>query len=251
MPLTNPMKRMSKSNPELTPLLAFGAHPDDIEFGCGGVIAKETRAGRAAHFVICSRGEAASHGPPVRRVAEAKKSAALLGATVEFIKLDGDAHLEVRAAHAIKLAGVLRHVRPGIVLAPSLVENQHPDHAKLGQLVRDAARLARYGGLKELRRLSPHAIDQLFFYAVTPEAEPSGITPVLIDVTAPGILTVWTAAMEAHVSQVSARSYVELQLTRARLRGLRAGIGHAIALFPNDPPVLDSLAQLNRSARRF
>ena len=245
------MKRMSKSNPELTPLLAFGAHPDDIEFGCGGVIAKETRAGRAAHFVICSRGEAASHGPPVRRVAEAKKSAALLGATVEFIKLDGDAHLEVRAAHAIKLAGVLRHVRPGIVLAPSLVENQHPDHAKLGQLVRDAARLARYGGLKELRRLSPHAIDQLFFYAVTPEAEPSGITPVLIDVTAPGILTVWTAAMEAHVSQVSARSYVELQLTRARLRGLRAGIGHAIALFPNDPPVLDSLAQLNRSARRF
>ncbi|MGB7746632.1 MAG: PIG-L family deacetylase [Verrucomicrobiia bacterium] len=235
----------------LRPLLAFGAHPDDIEFGCGGVIAKETRAGRPAHFVICSRGEAASHGTPARRVAEAEKSAAILGATVEFIELDGDAHIEVRVAHAIKLAGILRRVRPGIVLAPSLVENQHPDHAKLGQLVRDAARLARYGGLKELRRLSPHTIDQLFFYAVTPEAEPSGITPVLIDVTAPGILTVWTAAMEAHVSQVSARNYVELQLTRARLHGLRAGIGHAIALFPNDPPVLDSFAQLGRSARRF
>ena len=57
--------------------------------------------------------------------------------------------------------------------------------------------------------------------------------------------------MEAHISQTSARGYVELQLTRARLRGLRAGIGHAIALFPNDPPVLDSLAQLGRGARRF
>ena len=154
----------------LQPLLAFGAHPDDIEFGCGGIIAKETRTGRAAHFVICSRGEAASHGTPARRVAEAKKSAALLGATVEFIELDGDAHLEVRVVHAIKLAGILRRVRPGIVLAPSLVENQHPDHAKLGQLVRDAARLARYGGIKELRRQPPHSIDQLFFYAVTPEA---------------------------------------------------------------------------------
>ena len=117
--------------------------------------------------------------------------------------------------------------------------------------MRDAARLARYGGLKELRRQSPHAIDQLFFYAVTPEAEPPGITPVLMDVSAPGILAAWTAAMEAHVSQVSARNYVELQLTRARLRGLRASIGHAIALFPNDPPVLDSLAALGRSARRF
>jgi len=232
-------------------LLAFGAHPDDIEFGCGGVIAKETRAGRKAHFVICSRGEAGTHGTPAQRVAEARKSAALLGATVEFIELDGDAHLEVSVAHTIKLAGVLRRIRPGIVLAPSLVENQHPDHAKLGQLVRDAARLTRYGGLKELRRVCPHAIEQLFFYAVTPEAEPSGITPVLIDVSAPEIIAAWIAAMETHVTQVSARSYVELQLTRARLRGLRAGIGHAIALFPNDPPVLDSLTQLGRGARRF
>ena len=245
------MKRTPKSHPESAPLLAFGAHPDDIEFGCGGVVAKETRAGRAAHFVICSRGEAASHGRPAQRVAEAKKSTALLGATIEFVELDGDAHLEVRVAHAIKLAGVLRRMRPGIVLAPSLVENQHPDHARLGHLVRDAARLARYGGLKELRRQSPHAIDQLFFYAVTPESEPPGITPVLIDVSAPEIVTAWTAAMEAHISQTSARSYVELQFTRARLRGLRAGIGHAIALFPNDPLVLDSFAQLGRSARRF
>lgn len=245
------MKRTSKSHPEPASLLAFGAHPDDIEFGCGGVIAKETSAGRKAHFVICSRGEAGTHGSPVERAAEAKESATLLGATVEFIKLDGDARLEIRAAHAIKLAAILRRVRPGIVLAPTLMENQHPDHARLGQLVRDAARLARYGGLKELRRIRPHAVEQLFFYAVTPEAEPAGTLPVLIDVSAPEIMAAWTGAMAAHVSQLSARNYVELQLTRARLRGLRAGIGHAIALFPNDPPVLDSLAQLGRGARRF
>lgn len=232
-------------------IMAFGAHPDDIEFGCGGVIAKETRAGRAAHFVVCSRGETASHGTPKQRVAEAKKSAALLGATVEFVELDGDAHLEVRVAHAIKLADIIRRLKPAIVFAPSLVENQHPDHARLGQLVRDACRLARYGGVKELRESPSHAIEQLFYYAVTPEAEPANITPVLFDVSAPEILGAWTAAMEAHGSQSAARNYVELQLTRARLRGLRAGIGHAIALFPNDPLVLDSLAQASRGARRF
>lgn len=245
------MKPTFKYPPDLALLLAFGAHPDDIEFGCGGVIAKETRAGRKAHFVICSRGEAGTHGTPAQRMAEAKKSATLLGATVEVLELDGDAHLGVRVAHSIKLAGILRRARPGIVLAPSLVENQHPDHARLGQLVRDAARLARYGGLKELRQVRPHAIDQLFYYAVTPEAEPAAITPVLIDVSAPEIMAAWTSAMEAHDSQVSARDYVELQLTRARLRGLRSGIGHAIALFPNDPPVFDSLVQVGRAARRF
>src|SRR3954471_23348678 len=68
-------------------ILAFGAHPDDIEFGCGGVIARETLAGRAAHFVVCSRGEAASNGTPAQRAKEAKKGAAILGASLEFIAL--------------------------------------------------------------------------------------------------------------------------------------------------------------------
>ena len=242
---------MPSRSSALQPLLAFGAHPDDIEFGCGGVVAKETRAGRAAYFVICSRGEASSHGKPMQRVAEAKKSAGLLGATVDFIKLDGDAHLEVRVAHAIKLAIIIRRTRPGIVLAPSVVENQHPDHPRLGQLVRDACRLARYGGVRELRKLPSHAIDQLFYYAVTPEAEPPGVTPVLIDVSPPDVLKAWTIAMQAHASQAAARNYVELQLARARLRGLCAGCGHAIALFPGDPLVFESLAQAGRSARRF
>ena len=233
------------------PLLAFGAHPDDIEFACGAVIAQETRAGRKAHFVICSRGEAGSCGNPQLRSAEAKRAAALLGATIEFLELDGDAHLEIRAAHAIKIAGIIRRIRPGIVLAPTVVENQHPDHWRLGRLIRDATRIARYGGVKELRRQKPHIVGQLFFYAVTPEAEPRDITPVLIDVSAPEIVPAWTAAMQAHESQVSARNYIETQLTRARLLGIRAGVGHAVALFPNEPLLFDSLAQTSRSARRF
>ena len=248
------MKPTPTSQPESAgraPLLIFGAHPDDIEFACGGIVAKETHLGRAVHFVVCSRGEAGSHGTPAQRVAEAEHSAALLGATIEFIELDGDARLEIRAAHAIKLAGIVRRTKPGLLLAPSLVENQHPDHWRLGRLARDAARLARYGGVPELRELAPHSIQQLWFYAVTPEAEPPDVTPVLIDVSTPEVLAAWTAAMEAHTSQTSARNYIELQTTRARLHGLRAGVGHAIALFPNDPPVLDSLEQLSRGARRF
>jgi LmbE family N-acetylglucosaminyl deacetylase len=239
------------TSPDPGSLLVFGAHPDDIEFACGAIIAKETRLGRAAHFAVCSRGEAGSQGTPDQRIAEAKKSAALLGATIEFVELDGDAHLEIRAVHAIRLAGIMRRVKPGIVIAPSLVENQHPDHWRLGRLVRDAARLARYGGVAELRDVAPHVIEQLLFYAVIPEAEPRDVTPILIDVSAPEIVAAWTAAMEAHTSQTSARNYIELQLTRARSNGLRAGVDHAISLFSNDALVLDSLASLSPSARRF
>jgi LmbE family N-acetylglucosaminyl deacetylase len=251
---TSPPKIITPHSQLLThnsPLLAFGAHPDDLEFACGAVIARETRAGRPVHLVLCSRGEAGTRGTPAQRTAEAKKAAALLGATVEFIKLDGDARLEMRPAHAIRLAGIIRRIRPALVLAPSVVENQHPDHSRLGRLVRDAARIARYGGLKELRSQPPHAIGQLLFYAVTPGAEPSDITPVLVDVSEPEIIAAWTAAMEAHASQVGVRPYVELQLSRARFQGLRAGIGHAVALFPADPVVVASLDLLSRGARRF
>lgn len=234
----------------LEPLVAFGAHPDDLEFGCGGVLASEARAGRPVHLVVCSRGEAGSYGTPEQREVEAQTAAAILGASIEFIELDGDAHLEVRAEHSIRLAAILRERMPSIVFAPSTAENQHPDHWRLGKIVRDAARLARYGGLKDLEK-KPHVIGQLYYYAVTAEAEPAGINPLIYDVSDEAILAAWKSAMEAHVSQVRARNYIELQLTRARLLGARGGIGHGIPLFPNDPLIIGSLEQASRGARRF
>ncbi len=245
------MKPTAKPTVDSATLLAFGAHPDDIEFGCGGIIARETRAGRQAHFVICSRGESATHGTPAGRTAEAEKAAALLGATLEFVDLDGDANLEPKPAHSLKLAAVIRRVRPGIVLAPSLVENQHPDHPRLGRLVRDASRLARYGGVAKLKGRPAHAIGPLLYYVVSQEAEPAGVLPVLMDISDPEVIAAWTASMEAHASQLSTRNYVELQLARARVQGLRAGVEFAQALYPNDPLVFGSLTPLARTARRF
>ena len=81
------MKPTAKSTPELAPLLAFGAHPDDIEFGCGGVIARETQAGRRAHFVICSRGESATHGTPAARIREAGRIPAERSTTYQLLKV--------------------------------------------------------------------------------------------------------------------------------------------------------------------
>jgi hypothetical protein len=57
--------------------------------------------------------------------------------------------------------------------------------------------------------------------------------------------------MEAHASQMKTRNYVELQLARARVCGLRIGREHAMALYPNDPLVVSSFEQTGFSARRF
>ncbi|MDB6093809.1 MAG: LmbE family protein [Verrucomicrobia bacterium] len=245
------MKPTPTSPPELAPLLAFGAHPDDIEFSIGGIVAQEVALGRRVHFVVCSRGEAGTHGSPALRTKEAKKAAEILGASIEFMRLDGDAHLEIKARHAIKLAAVIRRIRPVVIVAPTVVPTQHPDHWRLGTLVRDAARLARFGGMKELRKNPPHAIGQLFFYALSPNAEPTGVTPVIVDISRAHIVTSWKSAMEAHASQMKTRNYLELQLARARMHGLASGVGHAQLLFPDAPIVFESLAAISRAAQRF
>lgn len=240
-----------QNNSSHSALLIFGAHPDDIEYGCGAVAAIEASAGRKVHFVVCSRGEAGTNGTPEQREAESTEAAKILGASIEFLELDGDAHLEMRVAHSIKFAEIIRRVRPGTILATTCMENQHPDHSRLGQLVRDAARIARYGGMKELIELEPHAVEQLFYYAVTPDAVPRDINPIYIDVSAPDVMSAWTAAMNSHQSQSATRNYIDLQLTRARLLGAQAGVEHAIALYPNDPLVFKSLAQTGKGARQF
>ena len=237
--------------PKSEPILVFGAHPDDIEFGAGAIIALETHLGRKAHFVVTSSGEAASSGTSSERESEARDAAKILGATIEFIELDGDGHLEIRASHAVKLAQIIRNIRPATVLATSVVANQHPDHAKLGQIVRDAARLARYGGLTELQETKSHSIEQLLFYAVTPDGEPQDMQPVLIDISQPEIITTWTSAMQAHKTQAATRNYVDLQLNRARLLGARVGLEYAMAVYSNESLLFDSLSQLGRGARNF
>ncbi len=240
-------------NENRKPLLALGAHPDDIEFGCGAVIAKETAGGCPCHFLVVTRGESASNGTPAQRAREARAGAKILGASLHFLPLARDARLKPRTEHALKLAAHIRKIKPAILLAPTLVKNQHPDHSALGNLAQMAARLARYGGIRDrtLAKLPPHAIDLLLFYAITPDAEPKDVQPILIDISAPEILEQWTRAMHAHASQMKTRNYAELQLTRARLNGLRAGVGHAISLFPNDPLLFKSLAPLSGSARTF
>lgn len=243
------MKHTAKPRRDPAPLLAFGAHPDDVEFGCGGIVARETSAGRSAHIVVCSRGEAGSNGTPAARTAEARRAASLLGATVEFIRLDGDAKLEVKVSHALRLAAVIRRVRPEFVLAPTLEENQHPDHARLGRLVRDAVRLARYGGVAELRRKKAHAVGALLLYPVGPGAEPPGIPALLLDISESGVFGAWKASMQAHASQMRTRNYVELQVARARVLGLACGAQYAQALYPADPVLIGSLAALSRPAR--
>ena len=227
-------------------ILAVGPHPDDIEFGCAPILIKEVRRGNQVRMLVLSRGEAGSAGTPEVREEESRQAAKLIGATVEFLDFGGDCHLQYTPQNAFRIAAEIRNFKPQIVLAPHPQENQHPDHAVAGKLVRDACRFARYGGLAELKTIPIHKVNNLFFYNVTQHLQKPDI---VIDIS--DLLAEWEAVMHCHESQVKSKAYIELQKTAARLLGLTIGTGYAAGLFTHDPVHLEAISDLKFSSRSF
>lgn len=125
-------------------VLAIGAHPDDIELGCGATLAKLVAAGRRVGLLHLTGGEAGTRGTPEERKAEARAAGEVLGAAVvEFLRC-GDGHLRRGDAEEDAVIEQLRRLRPEIVLSTS-PEDRHPDHGRAHRLVKDAC---FYAGLR-------------------------------------------------------------------------------------------------------
>ena len=228
-------------------LLAIGAHPDDVEFGCAAILIQEAAKGHCVKILVTSKGEAGSSGTPEERAGEAAAAAAISGAEIEFLDFGGDCNIRHCPENAVVIARHIRVFQPHIVLAPHFDENQHPDHSAVAKIVRDAARLARYGGLEALRGLPPHRIDHLYYYVITQGYGPA--PHIVVDVTA--VHPQWEAAMRCHKTQMKTRSYLDLVNARARLLGASIGTEYAVGLWTNDPIRVESLTDLALSARHY
>jgi N-acetylglucosamine malate deacetylase 1 len=133
-------------------VLAIGAHPDDLELGCGGTVALLASAGRRVGLLHLTRGERGTRGTVAARLAEAEAAARALGAeAVEFLDC-GDGGLRTGELEEDALIAVLRRLRPELVLAPAPVD-RHPDHGRANRLVHDAC---YYAGLARRGSGKPH-----------------------------------------------------------------------------------------------
>lgn len=122
-------------------ILAFGAHPDDVELGCSGTIAKEVSLGKKVGIIDLTRGELGTRGSVQIRNAESAKASAILGVVVRENLDMRDGFFVNDEAHQLKIIQMLRKYRPEIVLC-NAVTDRHIDHGKGSKLVSDACFLS-------------------------------------------------------------------------------------------------------------
>ncbi|NNT71810.1 bacillithiol biosynthesis deacetylase BshB1 [Flavobacterium sp. IMCC34852] len=127
-------------------ILAFGAHPDDVELGCSGTIAKEVSLGKKVGIIDLTRGELGTRGSVEIRNKESKLAAEILGITTRENLDMRDGFFVNDEAHQMEIIKRLRKYRPEIVIC-NAIDDRHIDHGKGSKLVSDACFLS---GLRKI-----------------------------------------------------------------------------------------------------
>ena len=127
-------------------ILAIGAHPDDVELGCGATLAKEISNGKKVGILDLTRGELGTRGTPEIRDQEAKNAASILGVLVRENLGFRDGFFKNDETHQLAIIKALRTYQPEIVLC-NAVDDRHIDHGKGSTLTSDACFLS---GLRKI-----------------------------------------------------------------------------------------------------
>lgn len=235
-------------------ILAFGAHPDDIELGCGGSIAKAVADGKNVGLIDLTRGELGTRGSASIRDKEAALAAELLG--VKFRKNLGfrDGFFVNNEPHQLEIIKLIREHQPELVLC-NAIDDRHIDHAKGSQLVSDACFLS---GLAKIETNNSAGEAQtawrptrVYHYIQWKEITPD----IVFDIS--GFLDKKIEAINAYASQfydeksdepatpISSKNFLDSVRYRAQNLGRLAGVDAAEGFTVERTPLITNFDQLH------
>ncbi len=217
-------------------ILAIGAHPDDVELGCGGTLAKEVAKGKKVGILDLTRGELGSNGSAELRDIEAANAAKVLGVHVRENLAFRDGFFVNDEAHQLKIIEVIRKYQPEVVLC-NAVSDRHIDHAKGSKLASDACFLS--GLLRIKTQLNGEdqvkwRPKQVYHYIQWESLKPD----IVLDIT--GFNDAKVEAVKAYTSQffnpkdsevaktpISNKNFLDSVTYRGRDLGRIIGVDHA------------------------
>ncbi len=234
-------------------VLVFGPHPDDIEICAGGLVLALCERGYSVGGVDMTQGESGTRGRGVARLAESQRGAQLLGLSFRECLDLPDGSVQVDLVARDRIITLVRQHRPQLLVAP-WVSDDHPDHARTGQLVKDARFLA--GCARVGPAGAPWRPGRVLFY---PSREP--IQPTLVvDVSA--VFARKLLAIRAHASQlhddrsteqlttIAAPEFLDTVIASNRHFGTMIGVEYGEPYLVEGPLAVEDPLPLMRSRGR-
>lgn len=225
-------------------IIAFGAHPDDVEIGAGGLLAKEAALGYKVGIVDLTRGEMGSRGTSEIRTREAGRAAEILGAAWRLNLEMPDGHVTPDEENVLKVVRVIRTYRPSMIIAPYW-DDRHPDHVKASQIVTEAHFKA---GLKKLQPEIPAFRPHIILYYFLNRMENYSF---IVDIS--DYYSKKQEAISSHHSQfgsaglkplavLGVRAPLQLIESRDRFQGAQIGAAYGEAFLVRTPvPIADPM----------
>ncbi|CAA0235473.1 bacillithiol biosynthesis deacetylase BshB1 [Tenacibaculum maritimum] len=233
-------------------ILAFGAHPDDVELGCSATIAKEISLGKKVGIIDLTRGDLGTRGSAELRDQEAEKAAKILGVSVRENLGFADGFFLNDKKHQLEIIKMLRKYQPEIVLC-NAVDDRHIDHPKGSRLVSDACFLS---GLLKIETSIDGMLQskwrpkQVYHYIQWKNMSPDFV----VDVT--GFMDIKMDSVLAYASQfydpeskepetpITSQNFTDSILYRAKDLGRLIGTGYAEGFISERYVAVENLSKL-------
>ena len=234
-------------------ILAIGAHPDDVELGCAGTIAKEISKGKKVGIVDLTRGELGTRGDASIRDTESKDAANLLGVEFRENLNFSDCFFTNDKKHQLKLVEVIRKYKPDIIIC-NAVKDRHVDHSKAAKLVTDACFLS---GLKKIETTcdsisqDPWRPVNVYHYIQWNNNEPDFVVDISdfiknkLDAVMCYKSQFYNPNDSSEDTPISTKNFLESIQYRARDLGRVAGVEYAEGFNTLRVPIVDSISYLS------
>ncbi len=234
-------------------ILAIGAHPDDVELGCGGTVAKEVANGKKVGIIDLTKGELGTRGTEITRKEEAGNAASILGVSLRKNMGFADGFFVNDKQHQLELIKELRTYKPEIVLC-NAIDDRHIDHGKGSKLAIDACFLS--GLIKIETKDEKGNIQQpwrpkyVYHYIQWKHIEPDIVMDItgFVDLKMQSVLAYKTQFYSADSKEpetpISSKNFTDSIIYRARDLGRLIGVEAAEGFTVERYPAVDSLFDL-------